>query len=69
MNQEFDTGIIEIYLTLHTQFRASTDDILIDPAMRGRYLNLARQRLGDVEERDALHRLLYLRKRGRLPRD
>jgi hypothetical protein len=63
-----DSTVIEAYATLHDAHRCSTDDILIDPRLRALYLELASGPHDSVEEKEALHKLLYLRKRGRLPR-
>lgn len=63
-----DPAIVEAYTTMALQFKCSVDDILETPEYRERFLSATRQRLGELPERDLLHRLVYLRKRSRLPR-
>ena len=63
-----DPTIIAVYAQLLQLRGASVDDILETPDYRLEFLAECRRRLGDVAERDLLHRLVYLRKRSRLPR-
>lgn len=63
-----DQVLIEVYNTLLLQFSCSVDDILETPEYREKFLFGTRQRLGEFPERELLHRLVYLRKRSRLPR-
>jgi hypothetical protein len=59
-----DEILIDAYQRLVAERQCSADQILWDPDVRHRFLELT----GNMNERDALHRLLYLRKRKRLPR-
>lgn len=63
-----DEVLIITYRSLVNRFRVSADDILEDPKLRGLFLAEVRQALGDLPERNILHRLTYLRKNRRLPR-
>ena len=63
-----DEALIATYRNLVVRFRASAEDILEDPELRGLFLDEVRQTVGDLPERQLLHRLSCLRKKSRLPR-
>ncbi len=63
-----DDGLVAAYEQLLAEHQCSADEIVCDPALRRRFLTLSEAAVGEEEEREALHRLLYLRKRKRLPR-
>ncbi len=64
-----DEFIIGVYRTMAAAHRCSAEDILEDPDLRVPFLTRIREGVGrDVPERQALHRLSYLRKQRRLPR-
>jgi hypothetical protein len=63
-----DDILIDVYRQLVQQRRVSAEDILEDPELRNTFLNETRRSLGDLPERQLLHRLSYLRKQRRLPR-
>jgi hypothetical protein len=63
-----DDVLIDVYRRIVLRFRASAEDILEDPGLRTEFLAEARQSLGDLPERQLLHRLSNLRKKSRLPR-
>jgi hypothetical protein len=61
-----DEAIIEVYGRMRQEAGVSVDDILDTPERREAFLAATRQLLGNLPEHELLHRLLYLRKRGRL---
>ena len=61
-----DQILVDVYNSLVLQFSCSVDDILETPEYREKFLFAARQHLGELPERELLHRLVYLRKRSRL---
>jgi hypothetical protein len=61
-----DEYIKSVYLEMRKQHGASVDDVLEEPQLRSAFLHCARQYLPEMSERDLLHRLVYLRKKGRL---
>jgi hypothetical protein len=63
-----DAVIASVYGHLLRHRGCSVDDILETPELRSAFLAEARRVLGDVSERDLLHRLTILRKRSKLPR-
>jgi hypothetical protein len=63
-----DDTIVAVYANLTIQYGCSVDDILETPKFREQFLQATRHRLGDLPERELLHRLVYLRKCSRLPR-
>jgi hypothetical protein len=63
-----DEALIAAYRNLVLRFGASAEDILADPELRETFLADVRRAVGDLPERQLLHRLSYLRKRSRLPR-
>ncbi|HWG46944.1 MAG TPA: hypothetical protein VN688_29545 [Gemmataceae bacterium] len=63
-----DEVLIATYRNLVIRFRASAEDILEDPELRGLFLAEVRQAVGELPERQLLHRLSCLRKKSRLPR-
>ena len=63
-----DKIIIAVYGSMILQNGCSVDDILETPEYREEFLLVTRQHLCEVLERQLLHRLVYLRKRSRLPR-
>jgi hypothetical protein len=63
-----DDVLIAAYRGLVARFRASAEDIIEGPELRLLFLTEVRHALGDLPERQLLHRLTYLRKQRRLPR-
>lgn len=63
-----DDAIIEVFARMASSQGCSVDDILETPGLREQYLAETRSLMGDLSERDLLHRLVYLRKRSKLPR-
>jgi hypothetical protein len=63
-----DEVLIDVYRTMNSRLPVSVDEILETPELRHQFLDSARKALGAIPERDLLHRLVYLRKRSRLPR-
>ena len=63
-----DDAIIAVYEKLAIRFRASADEILENPELRTLFLVEVRQSIGHLPERDILHRLTHLRKKGQLTR-
>lgn len=62
-----DHVLTEVYRRLRQVKGATVDDILETPELRQEFLNDSRRVLGNLPERGLLHRLVYLRKRKRLP--
>jgi len=62
-----DAVITAVYGQLLRHHGCSVDDILETPELRAAYLAEARRALGELPERDLLHRLTVLRKRSKLP--
>jgi len=64
-----DNRLISTYASFRAQTGATADAILVNPVLRGRFLDLVRDQVGDqAEEEPVLRQLLNLRKRSRLPR-
>jgi hypothetical protein len=63
-----DQHLITIFCRMVKDHGCSVDDILETPELRAVYLADARRDLGPLPERELLHRLVYLRKRSKLPR-
>lgn len=63
-----DEVIIEVFRQMVVKRGCSADDVLEAPELRGEYLTEGRRQLGDLPERQLLHRLVYLRKQSRLPK-
>lgn len=63
-----DSFLIEVYRRVNRALSCSVDGILTTPKHRERFLQEARQFVGDLSERELLRRLINLRKRSRLPR-
>jgi hypothetical protein len=63
-----DEAIIDVFRRLALDHGCSADDILETPELRERFLDETRRILGELPERELLHRLVYLRKRSKLPR-
>jgi hypothetical protein len=63
-----DEVIIEVFCRMVRNHGCSADDILLTPELREEYLAGTRRVFGDRPERQLLHRLVYLRKRSKLPR-
>lgn len=63
-----DTTLVDVYTRLVQTYKCSVDDILESPELRTAYLDEARRLLGNLPERQLLHRLSCLRKNRRLPR-
>ncbi len=61
-------AIIAAYEKIVVQHKASTEDILECPALRSMFLSETRGTVGDLPERELLHRLSSLRKKGVLPK-
>ncbi len=63
-----DEVVIDVYRRMVHDHRCSAEDILETPDLRERYLAEVRWVLGNLPERELLHKLSNLRKRSRLPR-
>ena len=63
-----DAVVIDVYRRLAHAHSCSVDDVLETPALRNDYLAETRRLLGDLPERELLHKLTNLRKRKKLPR-
>ena len=63
-----DTVTASVYEQLLRQHDASVDDVLETPELRNVYLAEVRRILGDLPERQLLHRLTCLRKKSKLLR-
>jgi hypothetical protein len=63
-----DTVIINVFSQMAKVCRCSSEDVLESPELREQYLAETRRSLGDLPERDLLHRLSVLRKQRKLPR-
>jgi hypothetical protein len=64
-----DTILISAYQQLQAESPfTSADEIICDPVLRRRFLDLASKDLHSAPEREVLHRLINLRKRKKLPR-
>jgi hypothetical protein len=63
-----DHIIIAVYCRLVQQDNCSADDILVSPDLRAEFLNRIRVQNQSLTEKYILQRLIYLRKKGRLPR-
>jgi hypothetical protein len=66
MEYSMDEVVIDVYLRLSHAHNCSVDDVLETPELRNRYLEETRRLLGDLPEREILHRLTNLRKRKKL---
>lgn len=63
-----DKAIVDVFRRMAFTHGCSTDDILETPELREQYLAEMRHIVGSLPERELLHRLVYLRKRSKLPR-
>lgn len=63
-----DDTIRDVFQRMTTASGCSVDDILETPSLREEFLTKVRSVMGEYAERDLLHRLVYLRKRSKLPR-
>lgn len=63
-----DDAIIDVFRRMAVTHRCSADDILETPELRELYLVETRRVLGNLPERELLHKLVALRKRSKLPR-
>jgi hypothetical protein len=63
-----DDVLVTVFRRLVDAHGCSVDDILETPELRQAFLADTRLALGPLPERELLHRLVYLRKRGTLPR-
>ncbi len=63
-----DEVIIDVFRQMSSKHGCSADDILETPELREQFLAATRNVLGDLPERDLLHRLVGLRKKSKLPR-
>jgi hypothetical protein len=63
-----DEVLINVYRRMVIDRHCSAEDILEDPELRAEFLTRVRQELGDLPERQLLHRLSCLRKQSKLPR-
>jgi hypothetical protein len=61
-----DSALVLVYHHFRDQNNCFVDTIVADPVLRASFLEQARNRVGDIPEKDLLLRLRYLRKRGRL---
>jgi len=62
------TVIVDVFTRLARSLGCSVDDILESPEFRETFLVEARRVLGHLQERELLHRLVCLRKAGKLPK-
>jgi len=60
--------LVSAYTRMLEARLCSADLILEDPVLRAEFLDIAREALPGRPERDLLHGLTNLRKRGKLPR-
>lgn len=65
---QMDEVIIQVFSRMARIQECSSEDILEDPSLREKFLAETRLVLGNLPERDLLHRLSILRKRSKLPR-
>jgi hypothetical protein len=63
-----DEALIAAYRHLVVSHQCSAEDILEDPELRCEFLAEVRHIVGNLPERQLLHRLSSLRKRSLLPR-
>jgi hypothetical protein len=63
-----EPALVAAYTRMLAAHLCSADLILEDPGLRAEFLDLAREALPGRTERDLLHGLTNLRKRGKLPR-
>jgi hypothetical protein len=63
-----EPALVAAYTRLLETRLCSADRILEDPRLRTEFLDLARDSLPGRSERELLHGLTNLRKRGKLPR-
>jgi hypothetical protein len=63
-----DAVVIDVFSRLVHAHQCSVDSILETPELRTEYLAETRRLLGDLPERELLHKLTNLRKRKKLPR-
>jgi hypothetical protein len=63
-----DDTIVTVFRGMSLKHGCSADDVLETPELREEFLTGTRALAGEVAERDLLHRLVYLRKRSKLPR-
>jgi hypothetical protein len=63
-----EPALIAAYTRMLAAHLCSADHILEDPGLRAEFLDIAREGLPGRSERDLLHGLTNLRKRGKLPR-
>ena len=63
-----DEIVIAVYCRMLQAHRCSVDAIIETPELREQYLAETRRVLGNLPERELLHKLTYLRKRSKLPR-
>jgi hypothetical protein len=68
MEPVMDQVIIEVFRRMVLTHACSVDDILETPVLREEYLAETRRCVGDLPERDLLHRLTNLRRQKKLPR-
>jgi hypothetical protein len=62
-----DHVITEVYKRMRQVQGVTVDDILVTPELRVQFLDQVCRVVGNLPERGLLHRLVYLRKRKRLP--
>lgn len=63
-----DATLADVFTRVARSLGCSVDDILESPEFRAIYLAEARRLLGHLQERELLHRLVCLRKAGKLPK-
>jgi hypothetical protein len=63
-----DINLVKLFVTFRQQYRTSLDKMLADPDLRQPFLQIARQTIGPIAEKQILGRLINLRKNRSLPR-
>ncbi len=63
-----DDNLVAVFSRMVKDHGCSVDDVLETPELREAFLADVRCDLGPLPERELLHRLVYLRKRSKLPR-
>jgi len=62
-----DNVLTSVYCEMAAVHESTVDDILETPELRNEFLTNVRAPVGNLPERHLLHRLVYLRKKKRLP--
>jgi len=63
-----ETLIINVYCSMVLAQNCTADDILVSPDLRHQFLSAIQEHNSALTEKYILERLIYLRKKGRLPR-